>query len=200
MKLTEDNLEQNPINIFDRWFQQAIQSDIIEPSAMTLATADHSGQPSARMVLLREYNDEGFVFFTNFHSQKGNEISENPVAALVLWWSELSRQIRIEGQIIKIPDRDSDEYFASRPPGHRIEALASNQSQIVLGYQELQDRYKAYENAFVGQEIPRPANWGGFCVVPDLIEFWQQRENRMHDRIRYKRNRNKFWVVERLSP
>lgn len=165
---------------------------------MTLATADAGGRPSARMVLLKTYDDRGFVFYTNRSSRKGKEIGQNPGAALVFWWPALERQVRIEGRVEWVSDEESDEYFASRPRGSQLSALASPQSSVI-DENGLETQLKALELEYLEKDIARPPHWGGYRLVPDYIEFWQGRPNRMHDRLRYRRQQ-KGWMIERLAP
>lgn len=167
---------------------------------MTLATATPDGKPSARMVLLRGVDDRGFVFFTNYDSRKGNELAVNPWAALVMFWVELGRQIRIEGRVEQVTPPESDAYFQGRPRGSRISACASFQSQVIPNRDVLEQRVQELTAEFEGREVPRPPNWGGYRVLPEAMEFWQNRANRLHDRLRYLRSEAGGWTVERLSP
>jgi pyridoxamine 5'-phosphate oxidase len=197
--LDESNVEEDAIDQFTKWWNEAVNSAIDEVNAMTLATASKEGVPSARIVLLKDYDERGFVFFTNYNSQKGDEMKMNPHAALVFFWKELERQIRIQGMIEKINSEESDIYFFSRPPGSRIGAWASPQSAIINSRKLLEENIKLYTEQF-GENIPRPPHWGGYRVIPFLIEFWQGRSNRLHDRIRYSKNENMGWRIERLAP
>lgn len=197
--LTEDNIDKDPFKQFSRWYNHALESDFLHADAMTLATADKSGKPSARIVLLKGFDKDGFVFFTNFGSKKGIELLENPGAALVFYWDKLDKQVRIEGKIEKIELKEADEYFHSRPRGSQLGALASNQSSVIKSREELEKKYSELEKEFEGAEVPLPEHWGGFRLMPDYFEFWQSRENRLHDRIRYVLENNS-WKIERLAP
>ncbi len=197
--LREVDLDPDPISQFERWFREAEASGLIEPGAMVLATATPSGVPSARVVLLRKTDQRGFAFFTNYDSRKGNELADNPRASLVFYWAELERQVRIEGVVERLPDSDSDAYFQSRPRGSRLSAWASPQSSLVPDRETLELGLTEVEARFGDGEIPRPANWGGYRVEPDLIEFWQGRSSRLHDRLRYRRQAS-GWTIERLAP
>ncbi|MCS6842156.1 MAG: pyridoxamine 5'-phosphate oxidase [Roseiflexus sp.] len=197
--LSESDIDPDPLVQFQRWFDQAVESGLIEPNAMTLATATPDGRPSARMVLLKGVDNGGFVFFTNYESRKGVELTMNPWAALVFYWPELERQVRVEGRVERISPEESDAYFASRPNGSRIGAWASRQSSVIGSRAELEQRVAELERLYANREIPRPPFWGGFRVIPDAIEFWQGRPNRLHDRLRYRRDAGR-WIIERLSP
>lgn len=196
--LSENDVAVNPFKQFEKWWDETLQSEIDEPNAMTLATSTKEGKPSARIVLLKGFDERGFVFFTNYESHKGKQILENPNAALVFFWKELERQIRIEGTIEKVSSQESDEYFNSRPVGSRIGAWASPQSSIIKNRRQLDENVKKYSTQF-GENIPRPAHWGGYRLLPSLIEFWQGRSNRLHDRIQYSLQ-NEEWVIKRLAP
>ncbi len=198
--LNETGVAANPIEQFTRWWEEAINSHIDEVNAMTLATATPDGLPSARIVLLKGYDEKGFVFFTNYNSHKGHELAKNPHAALVFFWKELERQVRIEGVVEKIPAAESDAYFQSRPAGSRIGAWASPQSSVIAGREVIEATYSQFEKQFSNNDIPRPEHWGGYLVKPSLIEFWQGRSSRLHDRILYTWNDNKAWKRERLAP
>jgi pyridoxamine 5'-phosphate oxidase len=197
--LSESDLDPDPLRQFQHWFDQALNAGLIEPNAMTLATATPDGKPSARMVLLKGVDAGGFVFFTNYESRKGMELTANPWAALVFYWPELERQVRIEGRVERVSPEESDAYFVSRPNGNRIGAWASRQSRVISSRAELEQRVAELEALYADRDIPRPPYWGGFRVIPDIIEFWQGRPNRMHDRLRYRRA-NDGWIIERLSP
>lgn len=200
LNLREDEVDPNAIRQFERWFDEAMKAGVSEPDAMTLATATPDGRPSARVVLLRGVDDRGFVFFTNYDSRKGRELAANPWAALVLFWHELERQVRVEGQVRRVSVQESDHYFQSRPAGSRIGAWASPQSEVIKSRESLEIRCQELEKSFEDGTIPRPPNWGGFRLVPETIEFWQGRPSRLHDRLRYTRGEQSKWLVERLAP
>jgi pyridoxamine 5'-phosphate oxidase len=198
--LNEKDMDPDPIRQFTLWFAEANQAGTAESNAMTLATATPDGRPSARMVLLRGADVRGFSFFTNYDSRKACELDANPYAALVFFWHELERQVRIEGRVERVSDEESDSYFHSRPKGARIGAWASPQSQVIAGREILETRFVESENRHTHDFVPRPSNWGGYRLVPDLIEFWQGRPNRLHDRLRYRLGPGAIWVIERLAP
>ena len=198
-KLSEETIHKNPFNQFDNWFKQVLKSDSKEPNAMYLATADKKAKPSARVVLLKEISRKGITFYTNYNSRKGEELKQNPLAALLFYWAEFSRQVRIEGKIRKISRAESEKYFNSRPLGSRIAAWASEQSDKIPDREFLEKRFDKFGQKFSGGKVPLPPNWGGFRLVPDYFEFWQGRENRMHDRICYKKNKS-GWKLFRLAP
>lgn len=199
--LTETNVNSNPIQQFKLWFDQAVAADIIEPNAMTLATATLDGKPTARIVLLKGFDSRGFVFFTNYQSLKGQQAIVNPQAALVFFWDRLERQVRIEGKITKVSPEESDNYFHSRPLGSQIGAWSSAQSQVIPNREFLQAKQKEIAVKYQDQEkIARPEHWGGFRVMPEIIEFWQGRPNRLHDRLSYRLQMNNSWSIQRLSP
>lgn len=199
-ELSEKDVNANPIQQFEQWLQQAREKEIVEPNAMTLATCTPDGKPSARIVLLKGIRDNGFVFFTNYHSKKGNQINENPFGCLVFFWKEMERQVRIEGSIKKISGRESDEYFAVRPLESQIGAWSSPQSKVIEGRDILERNVSEYTKKFQSQNIPRPPDWGGYILQPNLIEFWQGRNARLHDRLQYSLQQNGSWKIERLAP
>jgi pyridoxamine 5'-phosphate oxidase len=198
-RLDEASVSPEPVAEFARWFEEALKAEVLEPNAMTLATASDDGAPSARIVLLKGFDERGFVFFTDYRSQKGTELDRNPRAALVFYWPELERQVRITGRTATIPREESEAYFRTRPRSSRISAWVSHQSQVIRSRKVLEDRVPEFQSRFPGQEVPLPPYWGGFRLAPEAIEFWQGRESRLHDRIRYVLNGDR-WRVERLSP
>jgi pyridoxamine 5'-phosphate oxidase len=198
--LLEADVDADPIRQFLRWFHEASEGGISESNAMALATATPDGRPSARMVLLRGIDHRGFSFFTNYESRKARELEANPHAAMVFFWHELERQVRVEGRVERVTDEESDRYFQSRPHGARIGAWASPQSMVIANRQVLEDCYFEVDSLHSDGEVPRPANWGGYRLVPDAIEFWQGRPNRLHDRLRYSRRPQGGWLLERLAP
>jgi pyridoxamine 5'-phosphate oxidase len=216
-------LETDPILQFKRWFEQAQGSrasgrlrkffvrlykrlllmggaELMDLTAMTLATADKEGRPSARVVLLKGVDERGFVFYTNYESRKAQELAENPQAALVFYWSDQERQVCIAGEVGKLSPEESDAYFKTRPRGSRLGAWASKQSGVIRDRAALEEKWKQMEAKYLGEEIPRPAFWGGYLLRPKRMEFWQGRANRLHDRFRYTRQADQSWVIERLSP
>ena len=198
--LSESDVDANAIRQFEKWWHEAVNSKIDEVNAMTLATASIDALPSARIVLLKEVNEKGFVFFSNYESYKAQQLAENPKACLVFFWKELERQVRITGLIEKISSKQSDDYFQSRPESSRIGAWASPQSRVIEDRQWLDEKFNELVNKMEGTAIPRPPHWGGYIVKPVVIEFWQGRPSRLHDRIQYTLEENGGWKIERLAP
>ena len=198
--LDENDVANNPFDQFDRWFKDAASFPIEEPNAMTLSTATRNGIPSSRVVLLKEFAGNGFTFFTNYQSRKGNELLENPLAALNFFWKEMERQVRITGSVEKISTEESAAYFYSRPRESQLGAHASKQSHPVNSKKTMMEEFQNTETIFEGRDIPLPENWGGFRVVPNYFEFWQGQPSRMHDRIAYTLQPDKTWVKRRLFP
>jgi pyridoxamine 5'-phosphate oxidase len=199
-ELRRKELDPNPFKQFAKWYEDAEAAHPKLPDAMTLATADNTGKPSARMVLLKGFDEEGFVFFTNYESRKGRELEENPQAALVFYWATLDRQVRVEGSVSKTSHDESEAYFRTRPTESRLSAWASKQSRPVASRRVLEDEMKRLTSEYQDKEIPLPGYWGGYRLVPAVIEFWQNRANRLHDRFRYTRQANGEWLIERLAP
>jgi pyridoxamine 5'-phosphate oxidase len=198
--LGEDTVDADPLKQFAAWFADAVAAGEILPEAMTLATSTRSGEPSGRMVLLRGVDERGFGFFTNYDSQKGRELAENPRAALVIYWPKLGRQVRVAGVVVKQSAEESTAYFHNRPLASQLSALASPQSQVIRNRGVLEDAVAALAAKYEGAAVPLPTNWGGYRVIPQSIEFWLHRENRLHDRIRYSRQAKGRWRIERLAP
>ena len=198
--MLETDVSPNPIAQFEQWFADARSAGLKEPNAMTLATVSPEGQPSARIVLLKSLDESGFVFYTNYESQKGRELDRNHNAALVFHWAELERQVRVTGMAEHTSREESEAYFHSRPRGSQLGALVSNQSSVIEGRGPLEAALAQLEAKYAGVEIPLPAHWGGFRVQPSSIEFWQGRPNRLHDRLRYRKQPGGAWIMERLSP
>jgi pyridoxamine 5'-phosphate oxidase len=198
-ELDERTVRPDPFEQFRVWFDEARSAGIMEPNGMTLATADAAGRPSARIVLLKQIDERGFVFFSHYTSRKGRELAANPHAALLFWWDVLERQVRIEGTTEPTDAETSDAYFRSRPEGSRFGAAASEQSEVVAGREVLERRMVELRTKYPDGNVPRPEMWGGTRVVPVSFEFWQGRPNRVHDRVRYRKDGDK-WVIERLAP
>ncbi|TDG35837.1 pyridoxamine 5'-phosphate oxidase [Pedobacter changchengzhani] len=197
--LDETDVHNNPITQFKKWFDQAVAAEIYEPNAMTLATADKAGRPDARIVLLKGVDDDGFRFFTNYLSAKGKELKRNPYAALVFFWGDLERQIRIEGTVEKLNKETSEEYFITRPFASQIGAVASPQSQVIPNRKFLEEKFEDLHSKSEGKTIVKPAHWGGYIVKPTRIEFWQGRRSRLHDRINFELVKGS-WIKTRLAP
>jgi pyridoxamine 5'-phosphate oxidase len=197
--LLESDINPDPFIQFGTWFDAAVAAELPEPNAMTIATATPDGIPSARIVLLKDFDDRGFVLFTNYDSHKGKELEANPKAALVFLWTELERQVRIQGIVEKIDPAESDGYYYSRPAGSRLGAWASDQSQVVADRSVLENRLAELKMKYPDGDIARPPHWGGFRVIPSMIEFWQGRSSRLHDRLRYRKS-DAGWTIDRLSP
>ena len=198
--LDEADAALDPIEQFRVWFDDALAANLHEPNAMTIATATPEGRPSARIVLIKGFDERGFVFYTNYGGRKARELEENPHCALVFYWGELERQVRVEGRVSRVSEGESDAYFASRPRGSQLGAWASEQSRSVENRGALERRLRELEREYEGREVPRPPFWGGYRVEPDVIEFWQGRENRLHDRLQYRRSEDGGWSRERLQP
>jgi pyridoxamine 5'-phosphate oxidase len=198
--LHESQADPDPYAQFAEWFRAWRELAVGEPNAMVVATAAPGGRPSARTVLLKGINHDGFAFYTNYDSRKGRELAANPQATLLFSWHPVGRQVVVEGPVARLTPAESDAYWATRPWGSRIGAAASPQSRVVSGRQELDDRFAAVEAEYAGRDIPRPAHWGGYRVAPDRIEFWQGRANRVHDRLLYSRDDAGGWRLERLAP
>lgn len=198
--LSEKDVNENPITQFSNWWDEAVHSKIDEVNAMTLATASQDGLPAARIVLLKGFSEQGFVFFTNYESYKGLQLAENPKACLVFFWKELERQVRVTGIVVKASAKESDEYFNSRPEASRIGAWASPQSRTIENRHWIDEKFNELVNKMEGTDIQRPPHWGGYIVKPVEIEFWQGRPSRLHDRIQYSLDENGKWKIERLAP
>jgi len=198
--LSESNTKADPIKQFELWFNEAQEAKVPEINAMTLSTATQDGRPSARVVLLKGIYETGFVFYTNYLSRKGKEITKNPVGALTFFWPSMERQVRIEGTIEKVSKEQSEKYFHSRPKSSQVGALASPQSQEIESRDVLEKKWTDLEAEYEGKEVPKPSYWGGYVVKPRMIEFWQGRPSRLHDRILYKKIDNKNWKKVRLAP
>lgn len=198
--LFEEETGPDPWVLFGRWYRDAEEANIVEPSAMTLATATAEGVPSARMVLMRGFDERGIVFFTHYQGRKGRELAQNPRAALTFFWAVLQRQVRLEGAVEKVPAAESDAYFQSRPRGHRLGAWASLQSEVIGDRLILEREISQLELEYAGRDVPRPPNWGGYRVLPSSIEFWQGRPNRLHDRLLFQAQADGCWSRQRLAP
>ena len=198
--LTRKNVDSNPFKQFEQWFQEAVEAEPRLPEAVSLATATREGRLSSRMVLLKDFDERGFVFYTNYESRKGTELAENPNAALVFYWRQLERQICITGTVSKVSREESEAYFRTRPRGSQIGALTSRQSQVVASREVLESRFQELMAEYEGREIRLPSYWGGYRLSPATIEFWQGRFDRLHDRFLYKRHSGGPWQLERLSP
>ncbi|MFL5810765.1 MAG: pyridoxamine 5'-phosphate oxidase [Flavisolibacter sp.] len=198
--LLETDVAAHPVDQFEIWWKQAMKSEMVEVNAMTLATASNDGMPAARIVLLKGFDRNGFLFYTNYQSYKGMQLEENPKACLVFFWKELERQVRITGLVKKLESSQSDEYFLSRPTASQVGAWASPQSQVIKSRNWLDEEYLKFAEQFKQQKLSRPRHWGGYIVQPVIIEFWQGRPSRLHDRIQYTLNENGSWKIERLAP
>lgn len=198
--LLETDIAADPFTQFSHWWDDAVKSELDEVNAMTLATASLTGIPAARIVLLKSFSNAGFIFFTNYISHKAKELEENPQACLVFFWKELERQVRITGKVEKVTELDSDAYFNSRPIGSRLGAWASPQSSVIESRETIEKNIEKFEEQFAGAEITRPPHWGGYIVIPSVIEFWQGRPNRLHDRLQYSKMQDGSWKIERLAP
>jgi pyridoxamine 5'-phosphate oxidase len=198
-EFNDADADKSPIKQFENWFNDALNAQLYEPNVMTLATADRNGKPNARIVLLKDFNEDGFSFYTNYLSQKGKELKKNPQACLVFFWAELERQVRIEGKVEKLDKATSEAYFHSRPVGSQIGAIVSPQSQVISNRSILENKVEELTKTYQDKTIPKPAHWGGYIVKPVSIEFWQGRSSRLHDRIKYDLINGK-WQRERLAP
>lgn len=198
--LREEDAASDPFDQFAKWFQEALDAEVLETNAMTLATATPDGKPSARVVLLKEVDERGFVFYTNYEGRKGIELAENPHAALLFYWAELTRQVRVEGIAERISREESEAYFRTRAPLSRLGAWASRQSSVIAGRHVLEDRLAELQRQYPDDDIPLPPFWGGFRVIPHMFEFWHGRPNRLHDRLRYTKRADGGWTIERLAP
>ena len=198
--LLEESVDPDPVRQFGQWWEEAIVSQIGEVNAMTLATASPDGLPSARIVLLKAFSPEGFVFYTNYDSYKGRQLAENPRACLVFFWKELERQVRVTGVVQQVTPAESDAYFHSRPAGSQAGAAVSPQSTVIENREWLEKKYGEFERQTAGEMIQRPSHWGGYIVKPVVVEFWQGRPSRLHDRLQYTLQENGGWKIERLAP
>ena len=200
LALDEKSADPNPLKLFRRWFDEAIASGSRLPDAMTLATSTKEGKPSARMVLLKQADEQGFVFYTNYNSRKARELDENPYAVLVCYWVQLDRQVRVEGSVERVSAQESDEYFRTRPRESQLGAIASPQSEVIESREFLEQRFRDFEAMYRDRTVARPAHWGGYRLKPEMIEFWQNRASRLHDRILYQRQADGNWTIKRLAP
>lgn len=198
--LSEKDVTADPISQFAKWFAEALDGGLYEPNAMTLATATHDGKPSARIMLLKGFDKRGFTFYSNYLSRKGKEIAKNPSASIVFFWAELERQVRIEGTLEKVSKEESERYFHSRPKESQIGAIASQQSQEIQGREPLENTWKELIEKFSDKEVPKPAYWGGYILKPQVVEFWQGRPGRLHDRVVFKKADKNNWKIVRLAP
>ena len=200
LALDEKSADPNPLKLFRRWFDEAIASGSRLPDAMTLATSTKEGKPSARMVLLKQADEQGFVFYTNYNSRKARELDENPYAVLVCYWVQLDRQVRVEGSVERVSAQESDEYFRARPRESQLGAIASPQSEVIESREFLEQRFRDFEAMYRDRTVARPAHWGGYRLKLEMIEFWQNRASRLHDRILYQRQADGNWTIKRLAP
>ena len=198
--MRKKEMHPDPLRQFEKWFEEALASGDVLPEAMSLATVSHEGVPSVRMVLFKGIRQGGLEFFTNFESRKGREIDANPLAAVLFWWEQLRRQVRFVGHVRKEDAARSDEYFRTRSRGSQIGAWASRQSEVISSREELEQRADFFEEKYRGRDIPRPPYWGGFRLIPHSVEFWEERPDRLHDRLSYRRAGNEDWIIERLAP
>ena len=198
--LDEKHVRANPLELFQRWFDDAVASGSRLPESMTLATANKDGKPSARVVLLKQFDENGFVFYTNYRSAKARDLEENPRAALVMYWVGLDRQVRVEGEVEKLTARESDDYFQTRPRESQLGALASPQSEVIESREVLENKFADLDESYRDRNIERPQHWGGYRLRPNRIEFWQNRAGRLHDRILYERQGDGSWSISRLAP
>lgn len=198
--LSEKDIDCNPMVQFQKWFDHAIKADFHDPNAMVASTVSEDGFPSSRIVLLKGISDKGFTFYTNYTSQKGKELSRNGAISLLFWWDKLERQVRIEGHAIKISREESEQYFLTRPRLSQIGAHASNQSEVIQSSEQLKAQLTKVEEQFMNKAVTLPINWGGYLVIPTSIEFWQGQPSRLHDRLKYSKNKQGEWNIDRLSP
>jgi pyridoxamine 5'-phosphate oxidase len=198
--LTEKEAPSSPLPFFEKWFKEALKARVLDANAMVLSTISRGNKPSSRVVLLKGYDAKGFVFFSNYQSHKGRDLGQRPAASLLFFWPQLSRQVRIDGPVKKVPEWESDEYFQTRPRGSQLSAWASDQSRVILHREALERRMKELERKYEGGLIPRPPHWGGYRLSPETIEFWKGRPNRLHDRLVYHRKAGVGWKRERLAP